>query len=400
MVYSLPSPAASFDRVVGLDGLRAVAVSLVVAAHLGLSHIVPGGFGVTLFFFISGLLITRLLLAEWDAEGRIALGKFYIRRLLRLYPALVVAITLGGALTVAFGGTIFVGELVALLLYVFNYYGLFLEATIGSADIAAPFGVFWSLSIEEQYYALYPMVVGRLAGNPRRFIRSLVIVIVLVLVWRIAIASLHGNHLEERIYRSTDTRVDSILYGAVLALILNGPAAVRWTRWASQWRILLLSIGVLIGCFVLRDPFFRNTVRYSLQGIALMPLVTAICFSSRLAPITRALESRPAVLIGKWSYAMYLLHPIAIMVFEQSALRDMPVASAFGAFALTITAAYLTHHEVERRFVGLRRTFGSHAGHGSRVPENRSDREPPIAGVGDPALEGSSQSSSQVRLGG
>ena len=83
------SETARFGYIPGLDGLRALAVLIVIAAHFGLGHIVPGGFGVTVFFFISGFLITRLLIAERASQGQIHLQNFYLRRLLRLVPALV-----------------------------------------------------------------------------------------------------------------------------------------------------------------------------------------------------------------------------------------------------------------------------------------------------------------------
>ena len=84
----LLSPKASHGYIPGLDGLRAIAVLIVLIAHFGLAHIIPGGFGVTVFFIISGFLITRLLISEQETKGRIALKNFYIRRIIRLYPAL------------------------------------------------------------------------------------------------------------------------------------------------------------------------------------------------------------------------------------------------------------------------------------------------------------------------
>ncbi|MEL7231990.1 MAG: acyltransferase, partial [Pseudomonadota bacterium] len=83
------SATAAYGYIPGLDGLRAIAVLIVLVAHFGLSHIVPGGFGVTVFFFISGFLITRLLIAESDKKGGIGLKDFYVRRFIRLIPALI-----------------------------------------------------------------------------------------------------------------------------------------------------------------------------------------------------------------------------------------------------------------------------------------------------------------------
>ena len=91
----LISAKAEYSFIPGLNGIRAIAVLIVLAAHLNLSAIIPGGFGVTLFFFISGFLITRLLLAEHRKKSRIGLKQFYIRRFIRLYPALL--FMLGGS---------------------------------------------------------------------------------------------------------------------------------------------------------------------------------------------------------------------------------------------------------------------------------------------------------------
>ena len=94
---------ASYGHIPGLNGLRALSVLIVIVAHMGFEHIVPGGFGVTVFFFISGFLITRLLLAESDSKGNVGLSKFYMRRIVRLYPALLFMLYLTACLYIILG---------------------------------------------------------------------------------------------------------------------------------------------------------------------------------------------------------------------------------------------------------------------------------------------------------
>jgi len=89
MTITTLSAHAQYGYIPGLNGIRGISVLIVILAHMGLSNIIPGGFGVTVFFFISGFLITRLLIAENETRGRIRLKQFYMRRFIRLYPALL-----------------------------------------------------------------------------------------------------------------------------------------------------------------------------------------------------------------------------------------------------------------------------------------------------------------------
>src|SRR5258708_3379803 len=116
-VEKLATTRASFEYIPALDGMRAVAILLVVASHFGLNVIVPGGFGVTLFFFISGFLITRLLIAEQSRTGEISIASFYIRRFLRIGPALVTMIIVVFLSYYLLVGPINYWEILAAMLY-------------------------------------------------------------------------------------------------------------------------------------------------------------------------------------------------------------------------------------------------------------------------------------------
>ena len=150
----------SYNYIPPLDGLRACAILLVLGGHFSVPHI-PNDFGVTLFFFISGFLITRLLLAELIEKGTVSLYQFYVRRILRLYPALLFAIIL----SVIFyfyvkEKTIPTEELTSALFYFANYYGL-----SKGYDVANTFTILWSLAVEEHFYLLFPLMFLAFSEN-------------------------------------------------------------------------------------------------------------------------------------------------------------------------------------------------------------------------------------------
>lgn len=123
--------ASTTNYVPALDGLRAVSIAFVIIGHCGLEHLVPGGLGVTLFFFISGLLISRLLLVEFQRTGRINLSRFYFMRFLRLMPALYLFVLIGGIAFAVIGFTISPLNYSAALFYWANYFGIYLNDVYG-----------------------------------------------------------------------------------------------------------------------------------------------------------------------------------------------------------------------------------------------------------------------------
>jgi peptidoglycan/LPS O-acetylase OafA/YrhL len=364
------SAQPSFDYIPGLDGLRAAAVLLVLVAHMGWSTAIPGGFGVTLFFFISGLLITRLLLAEHAQQGRIAVGRFYMRRLIRLYPALLMAVLIASLLVLYSGGLISWGKVAAAVFYYANYYGIYVNFGLGR-DGFDPFSILWSLAVEEQYYLVFPFLCALLLGNNgslRRLFWVLAAILVLTLLWRIILH--HAGVSSDRIYLGTDTRIDAILYGAWLALLLARDGQQHWRRFCASHIVQVVCLLMLLAGFLIRDPGFRDTLRYSLQGLALMPLITALCFTESLAPLKRVLEIKPARRIGNWSYSLYLYHPIAIAIAEliwgPGSIGPQRVGwQVFPYFVASVVLlsfglATLSYYFVEQPFLRWRRRFGAH----------------------------------------
>jgi peptidoglycan/LPS O-acetylase OafA/YrhL len=162
-------PIASQKYVRELDGIRAIAVCIVVAAHYQLPY-VPGGFGVTVFFFLSGYLITTLFYSEYSSTLTISPTRFYMRRWLRLTPPLVISVIIGVAFypitrTAVGAQPVPIGNTMAALLYYTNYYIL---AWGLDATRVIPFGICWSLAIEEHFYLVWPWFLRRRMQSPQR----------------------------------------------------------------------------------------------------------------------------------------------------------------------------------------------------------------------------------------
>jgi hypothetical protein len=182
MPRPVPAPAQAYLPV--LDGLRAVAILLVVAAHAGLDRAVPGAFGVTLFFFISGYLITRQLLGSLAARGRVGLPGFFLRRVLRLAPAGLAYVALAGGAYVAAGGHISALGWLAAAFYGANVFDLWVGYRSTLAGVRHPFNILWSLAIEEHFYALWPLVLTAL-WRWRFAALAMLVLCVAVLCWRV-----------------------------------------------------------------------------------------------------------------------------------------------------------------------------------------------------------------------
>ncbi len=171
------------QRLLALDGLRAVSILLVLVSHAWLGHIVPGGLGVTIFFFISGFIITRLMISEWDKTGTISIKKFYIRRFFRLMPALIVFVVLS-LITMQLADVNWTWiELSSVFFYFANYFGIFVGF---SGEVLPPhLSITWSLAVEEHFYMIFPVFFLAVIAVPKRFYRIAICLLIGVLLWRI-----------------------------------------------------------------------------------------------------------------------------------------------------------------------------------------------------------------------
>jgi peptidoglycan/LPS O-acetylase OafA/YrhL len=278
-----------------IDGLRAVAILLVLITHFWRNGPVVGGLGVTLFFFISGFLITGLLIDELRATSRINFAAFYWRRFRRLAPAMLLMVMVIFAVY-WFGFGIWLGdEAVAGVFYVTNY------VSISETYFSLVFGALWSLAVEEHFYLLFPLVMALGWRFGYRLLGGLLLLCMLVLLWRCYLVGYgHGW----RIYHSTDTRIDSILYGCVLAIALRLQINLTWL---AQKSVLLLAVALLAWGTLVKDPAFRNTLRYTVQGLAFIPLFYRLVYGGENW-LTQVLQNPLMIWIGKLSYSLYLWH--------------------------------------------------------------------------------------------
>ena len=302
-----PAHPQSSLYIPSLDGMRALAFLVVFVAHSMPYNILPGGFGVTIFFFLSGYLITTLLRGEAQKTSTISLKGFYMRRVLRIFPPCYLTIIVVAILAAA--GVLYNVEsyrsLVAGFLYFSNYWNI-----AGWGNLPAGLGVLWSLAVEEHYYLLFPLLYAWFVRKSIRRRHQAMILIglcVLALAWRCYRAFvIHSSW--ENIYEGTDTRFDAILFGCALAVMANPRFGDR-IDWLRKHANALAAGGavVLVLTFVYRNQMFRETFRYSVQSIALMPIFFLVTLPQNHL-VSRCLEWRVLRYLGQLSYSMYLIH--------------------------------------------------------------------------------------------
>jgi len=303
-----------------LDGIRAVAILLVLAQHINLPQSTLAGLvGVNLFFVLSGYLITSLLLREQDSTGRIDLRNFYERRIRRLIPALVAVLIATGVLMAALGK---LGEYIPQAVVSFFYVSDFAKAFHYDLGYV---GHTWSLALEEQFYLLWPAL---LIFAPRRFLAPVAIAGIVVSVV-LQFLLVPGDVLA---HFRPDVRADAVLWGCLIALV---PALTRVPRWLAVAGL----VGVLIVSF---SPFpWPHAIAVS---SALSAVVVAGAAS--LAPL---LSLRPLVRIGQISYGMYLWHAIpAGLLMDETATGN--ILAMVAVVASTIAISFASERWIEKPF--------------------------------------------------
>jgi peptidoglycan/LPS O-acetylase OafA/YrhL len=337
------TPVRSHPTIPSLDGFRAIAILIVVVAHAGLASYVPGQFGVTLFFFLSGYLITTLLRRELIEHGGVDFQVFYLRRAVRILPPMWAAL----ALAIVFAALGLNHPLNAQwLAYDFAFLTNYFPFS------SAPIGL-WSLAVEEHFYLLFPVAAMALTARHGARACALACTIACLLVLEIRSAEYLRRADPTDIAFLTHTRLDSILFGAVLGL-WNNPVIDRENRLPAILPSYLIGGALLAVSFVLRDETFRYTVRYTIQGIALILIFNAAIRDQRLAH--RLVENGPVRLLAALSYLIYLVHGI----FLEAAELLEPAIGRIGATATALLAtfgvSYLLHLCLERPLLRWRRT--------------------------------------------
>lgn len=343
-----------------LDGLRTVAVAAVVLYHLNAAVLPCGLLGVTIFFVLSGYLITGILIKEWNRTGKIDLPHFWMNRIRRLVPAIVFLLVTVTLLTALFAPELLrrlCDDMFAALFFFSNWWFIFQDLSYFEAMGApSPVTHFWSLAIEEQFYLVFPPILLLLFSRhvSRRSIqRGLV---ALAAVSALLMAVLHDPAGDpSRVYYGTDTRVFSLLIGALFAFLFpQGRVLGRGPRGLSrrQRRFVdgagLISFLGIIAFMAFVDGYSPFLYR---GGILLVSLLTAVLIVALVYPasvMARLLSLRPLVWLGQRSYGIYLWHyPLFLLMNPRNFTGDLPWFAYLGQTAIVVAAAAFSYKFIE-----------------------------------------------------
>ncbi|MHB8451648.1 MAG: acyltransferase family protein [Mycobacteriales bacterium] len=367
-----------------LDGVRGIAILLVLSYHVRTTiltrpHPLPtGGYlAIDLFFPLSGMLITSLLVQEWQRRGAINLKTFYYRRIRRLLPTLTVVVAAHAVLTYIDGRNMHQELLGALLIF-----GDLANVAEAHKYLLAGIGSTWSLSVEEQFYLIWPVTLLVLLRCRVRlvWIRRLLLVVIAFLVVHVALHAIHGGYWWH-LYHGSDLRFPEILLGCWVGTL---PASTRWV--GSRVRTAAAALLVLMIAVVsVQDRWL-----YEGGTVAFALLAAVVMAPTNGDPLVhRVLRWRPLVAIGEVSYSLYLWHElIDVAVWERTKTwAEFP--RVLLAEALTALVATLCYFYVERRF---RLTVPSKSLPGGRVepvePPTLAARPLPAASPAPPANAG------------
>lgn len=374
------APARPKSRYIpALDGLRTLAVVAVVLYHLNLTWAQGGLLGVTIFFVLSGYLITRLLLNEVAKTGRIDLKSFWIRRIRRLFPAVVTVVVVTCALCTVFNHVMLTKmrpDILPSLLFFNNWWQIAQNVSYFNAlGDPSPLTHFWSLAIEEQFYLIWPPLLFAMVSmhvskpNTRR------VVLGLSAVSALAMMVLYNPAADpSRVYYGTDTRVFSLLLGAWMAFIPDRDLApvrlahrlgldrlVRAAKrgkldknaksghdektdsaaeaapaqpnalvrfWSSPASIDVLGVVGLVGLAAMVALTNGYTAFQYRGGTLLCSILTLMVIAACVQPqgmVARALSAEPLVWAGKRSYSIYLWHyPLLLLMNPVANINDTP----------------------------------------------------------------------------
>ena len=307
-VLRRPTGSGRVAHVAALDGVRGLAVLAVVVYHLD-PDVLPGGFlGVSLFFTLSGFLITNLLVAEWRATGAIDLGSFWSRRFRRLLPASLAGIALVIVLSPAWTANQLAdlpGDVAGALGYVANWRFITGGDRYGAGfEAPSPLLHYWSLAIEEQFYLLVGALTAVLAAG-RSLRRWLIVFGALGAASIVATILLYDPLQTDRIYFGSLTRTAELVAGVLLALAIGTEVPPR-LRSAAR---VVGGVGLAgaVAAFVLVDLTTDALYR---GGFWLMALASVVIITGALVdgPLRRALSWRPLTTLGLVSYGIYVYH--------------------------------------------------------------------------------------------
>ncbi len=338
-----------------LDGLRAVAVIMILLVHLafiwpsvGRRWFQGGVQGVDIFFVLSGFLLTSLLLQERRTTGGFSFAGFYRRRALRLLPALVFVILCNLLYTWVTGAPLRpqLRANVYVLLYIANWATVFAK----HFPLAYTWDPTWSLAVEEQYYLIFFPFLVLLLRRIRTLGTIMVVLaagIVAAVIWRNIVIG-HQPHLRYfTVYVRTDTRIDALLFGPLAALALH-----RGLRVGRGMRVLgLLGAAFLFWFVPVGSLDHRWVYRYGFVLVDASAALIVLAVIGGRDPFTRLLRTRPMIWIGRRSYGIYLWN-LPVYLATARYLHDRPEPlQVLVAVSITVVCAAISYRLVELPFL-------------------------------------------------
>ncbi len=331
------TPPVTWSYRPALDGLRTIAVYLVLLYHAGMAAVGGGFVGVDLFFVLSGFLVSNVILSEIDERGTLRLGRFYARRVKRLLPAAVVVVAATGAVFVLATTVVrrlpLVADAQSALLYVANWRFLSQQNDyFATAVDRSPYLHFWSLSIEEQFYFVFPVLLIVLVRAARRRTWLLPAGVGTLMVLSVAAQLYWASADPSHAYYGTDARLYQLLAGSLLAVLLRSRRFGEWQRWLG---IAGLALILYVGSGLLSvDPSNRGLLATVASVLLIMGVST-----DRSSPLIAVLSRPTPVFLGKISYGTYLWHwPVLLILMEFFDVRPLVLAVLGGAVSTGLAA--------------------------------------------------------------
>jgi peptidoglycan/LPS O-acetylase OafA/YrhL len=356
----MSSPSRQDSHIADFDVIRGVAIMLVIIFHTS-SHLRGGFIGVDIFFALSGFLITRSMNIEVCRSGwNVNLRKFWFRRLIRLGPALILLVALNGAYDLFQPYLFRTGwqEYLYALTYVSNWVRAF------EVYPMEHFGHTWSLSIEEQYYLVWPLVFfGFLRKSTFQAqvptLRNVLIGLILIVTLNRVVLTYNGFSIN-RLYNGFDTRVDGLLIGSLLGLHFNnqrlalllhsvGQRTLRAIIWLTS--LLILGLALLFD-YESRYMYYWGFSLITVLTVGLLAMVNHLNLSNANSVFGKS--SLPFSYIGRISYGLYLFHfPIIRILSVQFGYTGFRLAIMVTLTSLVL--ASISYHFLELRFLALKR---------------------------------------------
>ncbi|MEG6568460.1 acyltransferase family protein [Thermoanaerobacterium thermosaccharolyticum] len=346
----MPKPLNSNVRyMAGLDGLRAIAVLAVIGYHLNLSFMQGGFLGVSIFFVLSGYLITNIISTEWERSGKVDLKNFWLRRMRRLFPALFIMVVLVVCYVTLFDPgrlTSIKGDAITSILYINNWWLIFHKVSY-FAKFGPPstFGNLWSLAVEGQFYLIWPLVLI----ISFKYLKKKRYIVFLTLLLAIASALAMGMMYEpgmdpSRVYYGTDTRAFGLLLGSALALIL--PSNKLSNNISRNKRLILdaigfLSILLIFIMFVYVNQYDTFVYRGGMFLLSIVAAVTIAVSAHQESLLGKALGCFPLRWLGARSYGVYLWYfPVLILTTPAVDTKGInPIRAILQIFLIILISA-------------------------------------------------------------